>query len=60
MTPTASSTGLPLSTRSSTVFVTACVFQNALGGWQDITYECDFNTVTGAVLDVRARPGLIP
>ncbi len=31
--------------------------QNVFGAWEHVIYECDFDTTSRAVLDVRARPG---
>ena len=33
--------------------------QNAFGAWQNFVYECDLDPATDAVLDVRARPGML-
>lgn len=33
------------------------MFQNGFGAWQAHIYECDFDTKSEKVLDVRARPG---
>lgn len=35
-------------------------FQNGFGAWIYHTYECDFDTNTLAVIDVRARAGRLP
>lgn len=36
-------------------------FQNGFGAWQYFSYECDFNTRAGQVVDARAYPGrLLP
>ncbi len=35
-------------------------FQNEYGAWMPVIYECDLNTVTGEVVDVRVRPGRLP
>ena len=35
-------------------------FQNEYGAWTPVIYECDLNTVTGEVVDVRVRPGRLP
>jgi len=34
-------------------------FQNGFGAWQNYIYECDFDTLSKAVVDVRARSGRI-
>ena len=34
-------------------------FQNGFGAWQNMIYECDLDTKTDNVLDVRASPGRI-
>lgn len=33
------------------------MFQNGFGAWQSHIYECDFDTRSEKILDVRARPG---
>jgi len=33
--------------------------QNGFGAWQNYVYECDYNPVNNAVLDVRGQPGHI-
>jgi hypothetical protein len=35
-------------------------FQNGFGAWQPHTYECDFDTSTNTVLNVRSNPGQLP
>jgi Double zinc ribbon len=35
-------------------------FQDAVGGWKDMVYECDFDTASESVLAVRAEPGRLP
>jgi nucleoid-associated protein YgaU len=32
-------------------------FQNGFGAWSPMVYECDFNTVLGLPMEVRAEPG---
>lgn len=32
-------------------------FQNGFGAWQQVTYHCDYNTLTGEALDVRLYEG---
>lgn len=32
-------------------------FQNGFSAWQNVTYECDFNTLTNSVISVRAKAG---
>lgn len=34
-------------------------FQNGFGAWQNMVYECVFDTNTGYAIDVRAEPGRI-
>jgi hypothetical protein len=35
-------------------------FQDGGGGWQNMVYECDFDTASQNVLAVRAEPGRLP
>jgi hypothetical protein len=35
----------------------AIKFQNAFGAWSNYIYECDFDTASESVLEVRANPG---
>jgi hypothetical protein len=35
-------------------------FQNGFGAWQNMVYECDFDTVADRPIDARAQPGRIP
>lgn len=32
-------------------------FQNGFGAWQNVTYECDFDTGKGEPVDLRVKPG---
>lgn len=32
-------------------------FQNGFGAWQNVIYECDYDTENDAVLDISVRPG---